>query len=104
MRYRPRNLLSLKFWLFGLGATLIPRAVLRRLVDWFTDGFGYPRTYHQTPESLRTAFARFTIDSLAVRHLTPDQLPLVPFEDYPPQFWEWMASRLGFYLMINAHK
>ena len=76
----------------------------RRLVDWFTDGFGYPRTYHQTPDSLRGAFSRFTIDSLAVRHLTPDQLPLFPFEEYPPEFWEWMASRLGFYLMLKAHK
>jgi SAM-dependent methyltransferase len=28
----------------------------RRLIDWFTDGFGYPRTYHQTPDSLRQAF------------------------------------------------
>jgi SAM-dependent methyltransferase len=76
----------------------------RRLVDWFTDGFGYPRTYHQTPDSLRTAFGRFTIDDLAVRHLTPDQLPLFPFGEYPAAFWQWMASQLGFYLMLKAHK
>jgi ubiquinone/menaquinone biosynthesis C-methylase UbiE len=76
----------------------------RRLVDWFTDGFGYPRTYHQTPDSLRAAFSRFTIDRLAARHLTPDQLPLFPFAEYPAEFWEWLASRLGFYLMLTAHK
>ncbi|MCU1385425.1 MAG: uncharacterized protein JWL71_4122 [Acidobacteria bacterium] len=76
----------------------------RRLVDWFTDGFGYPRTYHQTPETLRQAFARFAIDDLIVRNLTPDQLPLIPFDDYPPEFWSWMASRLGFYLMLKGRK
>jgi hypothetical protein len=76
----------------------------RRLVDWFTDGYGYPRTYPQTPDSLRDAFGRFTIDRLAVRNLTEDQLPLFPFSDYPPEFWTWLASRLGFYLMLTGIK
>jgi ubiquinone/menaquinone biosynthesis C-methylase UbiE len=76
----------------------------RRLVDWFTDGFGYPRTYHQTPESLRQAFARFTVDRLVVRNLTRDQIPEFPFDEYPPEFWSWLASRLGFYLMLKALK
>jgi len=76
----------------------------RRLVDWFTDGFGYPHTYHQTPDSLRQAFERFTVDRLVVRNLTRDQIPLFPFDEYPAEFWSWLASRLGFYLMLNAHK
>jgi SAM-dependent methyltransferase len=76
----------------------------RRLIDWFTDGFGYPRTFHQTPDSLRTAFSSFTIEKLAVRNFTPDQLPSFPVEEYPPEFWNWVASRLGFYLMISARK
>ena len=76
----------------------------RRLVDWFTDGFGYPHTYHQTPDSLRKAFERFTVDSLVVRNLTRDQIPLFPFDEYPAEFWSWLATRLGFYLMLKAHK
>ena len=76
----------------------------RRLIDWFTDGFGYPRTYHQTPESLRTAFSRFRIEHLAVRNLTQDQIPLFEFERYPPAFWSWVESQLGFYLMLRATK
>ena len=75
-----------------------------RLVDWFTDGYGYPRTYHQTPDSLRRAFGRFTVDSVTVRNLTPEQVPLIPFEDYPPEFWSWVESHLGFYLLLKAHK
>lgn len=76
----------------------------RRLIDWFTDGFGYPRTFHQTPDSLRRAFGRFTIDTLTVRNLTPEQIPLVPIDEYPPEFWTWVESRLGFYLLLRAHK
>jgi len=76
----------------------------RRLIDWFTDGFGYPRTYHQSPYSLGQAFKAFTIDQIAVRNLTRDQLPLFPFDEYPPEFWSWLASRLGFYLMLKARK
>jgi SAM-dependent methyltransferase len=76
----------------------------RRLVDWCTDGFGYPRTYHQTPDTLRRAFDRFEIESLTVRNLTPDQLPQFPVGEYPPQFWTWLASRLGFYLLLTGRK
>lgn len=76
----------------------------RRLVDWFTDGFGYPRTYHQTPDSLRQAFNRFTVERLAVRNLTREQIPLFPFDEYPDAFWNWLASRLGFYLLLRARK
>ena len=76
----------------------------RRLIDWFTDGFGYPRTYHQTPDTLRRAFDRFEIDSLVVRNLTSDQLPLFPFDDYPAEFWNWLAGCLGFYLLLTARK
>ena len=83
-----------------LGRILGPR----RLVDWFTDGFNYPRTFHQTPESLRNAFNRFTIDEVIVRNLTPEQVPLLPFEDYPPRFWTWVESQLGFYILLKGRK
>ena len=76
----------------------------RRLVDWFTDGYGYPRTYHQSPDTLRQAFRRFAIDQLIVRNLTADQLPLVDRNQYPAAFWSWLESRAGFYLMLKAHK
>jgi SAM-dependent methyltransferase len=76
----------------------------RRLVDWFTDGFGYPRTYQQTPEFLHRAFGRFTVERLVLRNLSRDQIPLFPFGDYPAEFWSWVASRLGFYLMLRGRK
>jgi ubiquinone/menaquinone biosynthesis C-methylase UbiE len=76
----------------------------RRLVDWFTDGFGYPRTYHQTPDTLRRAFDRFEIESLVVRNLTPDQFPLFPFDEYPAEFWSWLAGCVGFYLLLKGRK
>lgn len=92
--------------LYYYGVTCDLEALLgpRRLVDWFTDGYGYPRTYHQSPDSLRAAFARFSVESLTVRNLDRDQVPLVPFEDYPPEFWTWVESQLGFYLLLRAHK
>lgn len=76
----------------------------RRLVDWFTDGFDYPHTFHQTPESLRQAFDRFTVDEVIVRNLTPEQLPQFPFEQYPPRFWTWVESQLGFYVLLKGRK
>ena len=76
----------------------------RRLVDWFTDGYGYPHTFHQTPDSLREAFSRFTIDSVIVRNLSKEQLPLMSFDEYPGQFWTWLESQLGFYVLLKGHK
>lgn len=89
---------------YGIVCDLEPILGPRRLVDWFTDGFGYPRTFHQTPDSLRQAFSRFTIDSLTVRNLTRDQVPMARREDYPAEFWSWLESRLGFYLLLRGHK
>ena len=76
----------------------------RQLVDWFTDGYGYPRTYHQTPDSLREAFRDFNVESIAVRNLTTEQLPLVDRSRYPAEFWQWLESRAGFYLMLKAQR
>lgn len=89
---------------YGVVCDMVELLGPRKLVDWFTDGFGYPRTYHQSPDTLRTAFNRFTFESLMVRNLTPDQLPLFPFDDYPPEFWSWVESQLGFYLMLRGRK
>jgi SAM-dependent methyltransferase len=89
---------------YGVVCDLEPLLGPRRLVDWFTDGYGYPRTFHQTPATLRAKFNRFTIDRLVVRNFTRDQLPLFPFDDYPAEFWQWLGTRLGFYIMLRAHK
>jgi SAM-dependent methyltransferase len=89
---------------YGIVCDLESQLGPRRLVDWFTDGYDYPRTYHQTPESLAHAFDRFAVERLVVRNLTREQLPLFRFEDYPPEFWSWVESRLGFYLMLQGRK
>lgn len=89
---------------YGLVCDLETLLGPRDLVDWFTDGFGYPRTYHQSPASLRQAFSRFTIESLVVRNLSDEQVPLVPMSAYPREFWSWVESRLGFYLMLRGRK
>jgi len=36
-KHRPLNLISPKFWVFVLGSLLIPRFILRKLVDWYKD-------------------------------------------------------------------
>ena len=89
---------------YGVACDLEKLLGPRKLVDWFTDGYGYPRTYHQTPDSLREAFRDFTVDTVVVRNLTDDQLPLVSRDRYPAAFWTWLESRAGFYLMLQARK
>lgn len=34
-RERPKNLLDMKFWFFSLGTLIIPKSVLRKIVDWY---------------------------------------------------------------------
>jgi len=76
----------------------------RLLIDWFTDGYGYPRTYHQTPDTLRDLFKDFEISEIVVRNFTTDQLPLFNFSKYPSSFWTWLSSRVGFFLLLRAKK
>ncbi len=89
---------------FGIVCDLEEVLGPRTLIDWFTDGFGYPRVYHQTPDTLRRAFDRFQIDDVRVRNLTPDQLPQLRLDERPAEFWTWLASRLGFYLLLRGRK
>jgi glycosyltransferase involved in cell wall biosynthesis len=35
VRNRKRNLISPRFWFYALGTLLIPRSILRRMVDWY---------------------------------------------------------------------
>ena len=35
IKYYPRNLLNLKFWFFSLGCLILPRFILKFLVDWY---------------------------------------------------------------------
>jgi SAM-dependent methyltransferase len=103
------NRLSLHYYVktlyyYGLVCDLERLLGPRRLIDWFTDGYGYPRTFHQTPDSLRQAFSRFAIDRVVVRNLSQEQFPLFPFEDYPKPFWTWMESQLGFYVLLKGRK
>jgi ubiquinone/menaquinone biosynthesis C-methylase UbiE len=103
------NRLSLHYYLkslyyYGIVCDLEKLLGLRHLIDWFTDGYGYLRTYHQTPETLREVFKIFQIDEIVVRNFTPDQLPLLDDQSYPEDFWNWLASRVGFYLLLRAHK
>ena len=101
------NRLSLHYYLktllyYGVVCDLEDLLGPRRLVDWFTDGFGYPRTYHHTADSLRHAFRDFRIEKVVVRNLTAEQTPLIQRERFPREFWEWLASRLGFYLILRG--
>jgi SAM-dependent methyltransferase len=103
------NQLSLHYFLktlqyYGVVCDLEKLLGPRQLIDWFTDGYGYPRTYHQSPDSLRAVFRDFAVDQLVVRNLTADQMPLVARDKYPQAFWSWLESRAGFYLMLRAHK
>lgn len=35
IKYRPRNLINLRFWFYTIGVTVTPRFILIPLVDWF---------------------------------------------------------------------
>ena len=35
MKYRPKNLINIKFWFYVLGTIFIPRLILRKMVDYY---------------------------------------------------------------------
>ena len=55
--------------------------------------------------SLIPNFNRMMYEGLETAKLgTPYVTILTDFADYPPEFWSWVESRLGFYLMFQGRK
>ena len=46
IKYRKRNLVNLKFWFYVIGVLLIPRFILRRLVDLYKNSYNKKRLFH----------------------------------------------------------
>ena len=46
VKYRPKNLLTPSFWLFALGAIIIPPFLLKPLVDWYKNNINSKRITH----------------------------------------------------------
>lgn len=43
IKYRPKNLLNLKFWFFVIGVLVTPRFILRKMVDYYKNVFNKKR-------------------------------------------------------------
>ncbi len=71
------------------------------VVDWYTDGIGYPKTYHYRPQDLPRLFRQFSRVEYRVTCLTPEQVPEIglPKDDALRQ---WVEKRFGFYLWVKA--
>ena len=74
-------------------------ASYRTVTEWLSEELAFSRG----GSTLTTPFTGLFL-SLTEKNLTRDQIPLFPFDEYPPEFWNWLASRLGFYLMLKARK
>jgi len=35
VKNRPKNLLNIKFWFYAIGTLIIPKVILRKMVDWY---------------------------------------------------------------------
>ncbi len=43
---RPANIFNMKFWFFAVGTLIVPRYILRKLVDWYKDNV-YAKTIYR---------------------------------------------------------
>jgi glycosyltransferase involved in cell wall biosynthesis len=46
IKYRPKNLITPAFWIFALGAIIIPPFLLKPLVDWYKNNINSKRITH----------------------------------------------------------
>jgi len=102
------NRLSVHYWVktrLFYGWALNEDAVLGRqtVLDWYTDGIGYPRTYHYSPRDLPGLLGKFSRIEYRTACLTPEQTPDV---DLPANsaVRRWIEDRFGFFLWVRAWK
>lgn len=102
------NRSSLHYWLktrLYYGWALGENAVLGRdtVLDWYTDGIGYPKTWHYGPRDLPGLFGAFSRIEYRTSCLTPEQIPEIGLpRDGTAR--AWLEKRFGFFLWIRAWK
>jgi len=102
------NKASLHYWLktrLYYGWALNEDEVLGRdaVIDWYTDGIGYPRTWHYSPRDLRRLFAAYSHTEWRSSCLTPEQLPEAGLPT-SIKAARWLEDRFGFFLWVRACK
>ncbi|MGH7240577.1 MAG: methyltransferase domain-containing protein [Candidatus Saccharimonadales bacterium] len=100
------NKASIHYWLktrLYYGWALNENNLLGRdtVTDWYTDGIGYPKTYHYSPRSLRRLFRQFSKIEYRTACLTPEQIPEVglPLDS---DILRWLENHFGFFLWVRA--
>lgn len=102
------NKKSIHYWIktrMYYGWALNENAVLGRstVLDWYTDGIGYPKTHHYAPTDLRRLFARFAKAEYRTACLSPEQVPLAGLPRVS-RVRDWLEDRYGFFLWVKAWK
>lgn len=102
------NRASLHYWLktrLYFGWALGEDAVLGRdtVLDWYTDGIGYPKTWHYGPRDLPRLFRSYSRFEYQTSCLTPEQIPDIglPADTMARQ---WLENHFGFFLWIRTWK
>ena len=100
------NKSSIHYWIktrLYYGWALNENAVLGRdtVLDWYTDGIGYPKTYHYQPSDLPNLFYQFSKFEFQKSCLTPEQMPEIGL---PANVFalKWLEERFGFFLWVRA--
>lgn len=102
------NRASIHYWIKSrlyYGWALNEDAMLGRetVTDWYTDGIGYPKTYHYGPRDLSRLFCRFSRAEYRTTCLTSEQIPEIGLPR-APKVRQWLEDRFGFFLWVKAWK
>ncbi|TAN55545.1 MAG: class I SAM-dependent methyltransferase [Magnetospirillum sp.] len=71
------------------------------MIDWYTDGIGYIKTYHYGPSDLSGLFSSFRRVEYRTDCLTREQLPEIGLP-HNQRVKRWLENRFGFFLWIRA--
>lgn len=84
-------------WALNENATLGKETV----TDWYTDGIGYPKTYHYGPRDLPRLFSKFSKVEYRTACLTSEQIPEIGLPANISAL-KWLEDRFGFFLWVRA--
>lgn len=100
------NRASIHYWIktrLYYGWALKEDRVLGRetVTDWYTDGIGYPKTYHYSRRDLAKLFGHFSRIEYRTACFTSEQIPQVGLP-VDSRLMNWLESRFGFFLWIRV--
>ena len=76
----------------------------RTRLSGLVDGDAVKDADYVTAPEVQAAFSGFTSLQVSIRNLVPDDIATTLTANYPYEFWRWLSTAAGRFVMVQASR